>query len=63
MAGIIHLKSTLVPFELWICHHQVICHNQNKYEDAHKVGEETQILIVKHLQQRQQADFMSDLKR
>jgi hypothetical protein len=41
----------------------VIRCDQNKYEDSHEVGEETQVLIVKHLQQRQQVDFVSDLKR
>ena len=56
-------SSTLVPFELWICHHVVICCDQNKYEDSHKVGQEAQVLIVKHLQERQQADYISNLKR
>jgi len=41
----------------------VICCDQNKYEDSHKVGEEAQVLIVKHLQERQQADYVSHLKR
>jgi hypothetical protein len=50
----------LVPFELRICH-KVIRGDQNKYEDAQEVGKETQVLIVKHLQERYQADFISDL--
>jgi hypothetical protein len=32
----------------------VVCDDQDKYEDAQEVGEETQVLIVKHLQHRLQ---------
>jgi hypothetical protein len=44
-------KMRSVSLVLGVCHHKVVCDDQDKYEDAQEVGEETQVLIVKHLQQ------------
>ena len=41
--------QVLVRFIFGISHHKVVCGDQNKYEVAQEVGEETQVLIVKHL--------------
>lgn len=44
--------SSSVALIFRVCHHVMISNHQHKYEDTEKVGEETQILIINHLQQR-----------
>lgn len=50
-------ERTSVSFVLRVCHHEVVCNNQDKDEDPQEIGKEAQVLIVKHLKLRLQTDF------
>lgn len=52
------IERASVSFVLWVGHHEVVCDNQDKDEDAQEIGKEAKVLIVKHLKLRSQIDLL-----